>query len=244
MRSMALLFLVVGAAAHGGIVSISAAGHPTGTDLTSLLPGAKMEEVTNYLAPVSYFARPTYTVPNLWATGPGVGPHFIGHNNPRPTIQRYDFRNLVGGAEPCVIRGLCGTSVYEQFNALRISFDAPTDYVEVRAHFPQEALDGAILRAFDSRGRLLSTCRVWGDIPPRHPQYGLNPTVSSPLCGKLLRRYDCSSSGRWCKTEYRAFIQRSYPDIAFVMWGGEADSATTSATNYVAYRRFSTNCEP
>jgi hypothetical protein len=243
MRTFVLLFLVAAATANAGIVSINAADHPTGTDVSTLLPGAKMSEVTNYLIAGGYAVQPTFAVPNLWATG--IGPNFIGHNNAKPSIARYDFRNLLWGAEPCLAGGACPSAhPWEIFNALRISFTAPTDFVEVRAHFNQMDLDGAILRAFNSAGDLLMTCRVWGDIPPRHPQYGLYPTTTSPVCGKLLRRYECSSSGTWCKSEYRAFIRRSYPDIAYVLWGGESDSATGSAINYVAYRRFSSDCAP
>jgi len=243
MRCLSVIILLMSATANAAIVTVDAGSYPTGTDLSTVAPGATLSEITNWAVPTGYAAQPVLAIANTWATG--VGPNLIGHNNGKPTLLKWDFRNVNDGAEPCLATGDCtvGGSI-DDFNALRVAFDVPTDYVEVRAQFEQDMIDGAILRAFDSKGELLATCRVWGDIPGKHPQYGLNPLPISPRCGKLMRRYECNSSGRYCKSEHIAWISRAYPDIAYVLWGGEADSATRAAISRVRFRRFSEDCLP
>ena len=243
MRSLAVLVLLMSATANAALVTVDAGAYPTGTDLSTVSPGARLSEITNWGVPTGYVAQPVLAVPNGWATG--VGPNLIGHNNGKPLIDSSDFRGVRDNAEPCLATGVCNNGMPERdFNALRVSFVIPTNYVEVRAQFPAEAIDGAILRAFNSQGELLTTCRVWGDRPGKHPQYGLFPTLTSPRCGKLLRRYECNSSGSNCNSEHIAWIARVYPDIAYVLWGGEADSATGSAISRVTFRRFSEDCTP
>jgi len=243
MRCLAVLVLLMSATANAAIVIVDAGAYPTGTDLSTVAPGATLSEITNWAIPTGYAAQPVLAIANTWATG--VGPNLIGHNNGKPLLARWDFRNVKWGAEPCLATGNCTVGPFmHDFNALRVSFDVPTDYVEVRAHFEKDALDGAVLRAFNPQGVLIATCQVPGDTPApgAQPHY----TFPSPpgRCGKRLRRYECSSSGINCKSEYVAYISRAYPDVAYVLWGGEADSATRSAVSRVRFRRFSEDCLP
>ena len=102
MRTLVFLCLFVSATAHAQLVTIDAGAHPTGTNLVSLTPGARITTLTNEGAGSGYYTQPVVTVPNTWATG--AGPHFFGHNNAWSLVARWDFRNVFG-LEGCFRRG-------------------------------------------------------------------------------------------------------------------------------------------
>lgn len=233
MRNLMFVILFSSAVAHAELVTIDAAAIPTGTNLYSYAPGALVFSITNNGVAGRMAMSPVITVPNPWATG--AGPNFIGHANSTALVARWDFRNVMD-LEYC-LDGACSWSDF--FNPLVAGFNTPTSFVEVQVHFPREAIDGAILRAYNSSGDLLETCRFWGDrSTPRAPQLGMYPTRASPTCGEVVRRYECNRSGTSCKVEYRGRIQRGNPDIAYVFWGGEAASATVSAISRITFLRY------
>lgn len=228
MRRLVYLCLFLSAAAHAQVVTIDAGAHPTGTDLYSVTAGAKVFSITNNGVAGSAVWSPVITVANTWATG--AGPHFLGHNIAFPTVARYDFRGVFDFAS-CFWGGSCWSDVY---NPLIVTFDVPTNLVEVRAHFLDWMIDGAVLRAYNSAGTLLTTCFIPGSKTSPPP-----PTFA---CGDFIRRYDCNRSGTSCKHEYVGRIRRSYPDIAYVLVGGQAASATQAAFTQLKFRRFSDSC--
>lgn len=73
----------------------------------------------------------------------------------------------------------------EYHNPLIVYFDVPTNFVEVRAHFLETMIDGAVLRAYNSAGTLLATCFIPGAGFP-------GKTFS---CGEVVRRYEYSHRG-------------------------------------------------
>jgi hypothetical protein len=240
MRPLVFLCLLASATAHAQLTTIDAQDHPTGTNLMYVQPGAKLSTVHNRGTGDAYLVRPVFALANSWATG--VGPNLFGHDLTPPTLTSTDFRNLNGlqlclGGDP----GDCDEDSWAgSFNPLRVSFSVPTDYVEVRAHFRKDDIDGADLRAYNIQGELLATCHFYGDVPLKNPKY--KPTATSPDCGELVRRYECNSSGSHCKSEHLGRIKRKYPDIAYVLYGGEAESATGAYASQITFRRFSDGC--
>jgi len=229
MRRLVCLCLFLSSAAHAQLVTIDAGAFATGTNLFNAVPGALVFSITNNgIAGVSVL-DPVMTVPNLWATG--AGPNFIGHNNADLSVLRSDFRGVFDF-------GYCqaGSCTNEIYNPLVVYFNVPTNFVEVRAHFTDSDIDGAVLRAYNSAGTLLDTCFVRGASTIPGP-----PTFA---CGEVVRRYDCDRRGRYCKQEHLGRIQRGYPDIAYVLWGGQSVTATRAAITQVKFRRYSETCPP
>jgi hypothetical protein len=231
MRRLVYLCLLLSATAHAQLVTIDAGAHPSGTDLYSVTAGAKVFSITNNGVTGNAVWLPVITVPNLWATGAGA--NFFGHNSTVATVARYDFRGVFDFAS-CFWGGSCFPEFY---NPLIVTFDVPTNFVEVRAHFLDWMIDGAVLRAYNSAGTLLTTCFIPG---------ASNSTVPPPptfACGEIVRRYDCYGRGnRYCKQEHLGRIQRGYPDIAYVLIGGQSFTATQAAYTQVKFRRYSDSC--
>jgi hypothetical protein len=87
---------------------------------------------------------------------------------------------------------------------------------------------------------------LYGDVPGLHPKY-LAPTpapMAGTLCGRLIRRYECSSSGSNCKSEHVAQINVAYPGIAYVLFGSETGETTQVALSRIRFRRYSEDCAP
>jgi hypothetical protein len=244
MRYLIALFVLSSGAANAAVVSIDAQSYATGTDLSAVAPGATLAEITNYGVASGYLVQPIYTVLNGWATG--VGPNFIGHNNLKPGVNKWDFRNVYGAAG-CISGGPCPTdSGWDAIRALRISFDVPTNFIEVRAHFPSDAIDGADLRAYNAQHQLIARCHLYGDVPGQNPKY-ISPTpapLPGTVCGKVIRRYECNSSGSHCKSEQVAHINLAYPGIAYVLFGSQTGETTPVALSRIRFRRFSEDCAP
>lgn len=228
MRRLVYLCLFLSAAAHAQLVTIDAGAHPTGTNLYSVTAGARVFSISNNGVSGAAVWDPVITVPNLWATG--AGPNFFGHNNPVATVARYDFRGVFDFAS-CFWGGSCSPGFY---NPLIVTFDVPTNFVEVRAHFLDWMIDGAVLRAYNSAGTLLDTCFI----------RGAGTTTPTWSCGEIVRRYDCNIRGRACKYEHLGRIQRGYPDIAYVLVGGQSEGATQAAYTQLTFRRYSDSCPP
>jgi hypothetical protein len=244
MRYLIALFVLSSGAASAAVVSIDAQSYATGTDLSVVAPGATLAEITNYGAASGYLVQSIYTVPNAWATG--VGPNLIGHNNLKPGVPKWDFRNVYGAAS-CLNGGTCPTDgSWDAVRALRVAFDVPTNFVEVRAQFPNDAIDGADLRAYNAQHQIIARCHLYGDVPGLHPKY-LFPTpapYAGTACGRLIRRYECNSSGSHCKSEHVAHINLAYPGIAYVLFGSETGETTPVGLSRIRFRRFSEDCAP
>lgn len=239
MRHLVFLCLLACATAHAQLTTVNAQDYPTGTNLMGVRPGVKVYSAHNFGTGDSYAIANVYAVANTWATG--VGPNLFGHAIPYPSVSNTDFRNVYG-FHYC-LEGLgCDEPTWEFFNPLRVDFAAPTNYVEVRAHFARYDIDGADLRAYNSRGELLSICHFFGDSPGRNPR--LKPLATGAQCGELVRRYDCDTRGTSCKSEHLGRIKRAYPDIAFVTYGGESYYYTRASASQVTFRRFSDECRP
>lgn len=241
MRRLFYLALLIGGTANAAIVTIDPQAYPTGTDLSDVTPGVRIREITNWGVASGFVAQPIYAVPNLFATG--IGPNLFGHNNGKPTVTNYDFR-YIPGASNCLGGGSCTTTDF--YNPLRAMFSVPTNFIEVRVQYPQQALDGADLRAYNTANQLIAICHVPGDIPSptAQPKYTFPLSMVGVPCGTRIRRYECNSSGVFCKTEYRAFIARAYPEVAYVLWGGESTSSTGAPISLIRFRRFSEDCAP
>jgi hypothetical protein len=244
MRYLIALFVLSSGAASAAVVSIDAQSYATGTDLSVVAPGATLAEITNYGVASGYLVQSIFTVPNTWATG--VGANLIGHNNLKPGAFKWNFLNVYGAAS-CLNGGTCPTDASgEAVRALRISFDVPTNFVEVRAQFPSDAIDGADLRAYNAQHQIIARCHLYGDVPGSHPKY-LFPTpapYAGTTCGKLIRRYECNSSGSNCKSEHVAHINVSYPGIAYVLFGSQTGETTPVGLSRIRFRRFSEDCMP
>jgi hypothetical protein len=244
MRYLIALFVLTSGAASAAVVSIDAQSYATGTDLSVVAPGATLAEITNYGVASGYLVQSINTVPNAWATG--VGPNLIGHNNLKPGVPKWDFRNVYGAAS-CLNGGTCPTDgSWDAVRALRVAFDVPTNFVEVRAQFPYDAIDGADLRAYNAQHQIIARCHLYGDVPGLHPKY-LFPTpapYAGTACGRLIRRYECNSSGSHCKSEHVAHINLAYPGIAYVLFGSETGETTPVGLSRIRFRRFSEDCAP
>lgn len=234
------LFLLIGAgAANAGVVTIDAANFSPGANIKNATPGITLQEVTNYGLGTSYALNPAYAVVN--SSSLDAGPNFIGHNNGNPLVVRSDFRNNPSAVN-CYFGGTCNSGSDHAFNGLLMTFQYPTNLIEMRVHRTKDDLDGSYLRLYNKQKQLLASCYVPGMTKTDSPHYVPKILFTIP-CGELVRYYDCSSSGTWCKTEHLVRVTRSYPDIAFAVWGGEAASATRGAVNQIAFRRFS-DCAP
>lgn len=234
MRHLVFLCLLASATAQAQLTTIDAQSHPTGTNLMWIQPGAKLATVHNHGTVNSYAIGSVFAVANTWATG--VGPNLFGHDVPYPGLLNTDFRGVTL-LQLCLDGGSCNLP-NGYFGALRVSFTVPTDYVEVRAHFNKGDIDGGDLRAYNSQGEHLVTCHFFGDLPNLHPKN--KPLATGAQCGELLRRYECS--GPNCKSEHLGRIKRKYPDIAYVLYGGEGDTATRASASQVTFRRFTADC--
>ena len=236
------LFLLIGAgAANAGVVTIDAASFAPGTNLTNATPGIILREITNYGVVSGYKQNSVFAVANN--TLMDAGPNFIGHHNAKPTVIRHDFRNLMDDGESCYLTGVCNNGIAgHDFNALLMVFPVPTNLIEMRIHSDEWFMEGSVLRMYNAQRKLIATCFTpsQSTSPPR---YGYYPPPGSRACGTYIRSYDCDSTGMHCRREYNLRVTRSIPDIAYALWGGEADSATPVAFTRLTFRRFS-DCAP
>jgi hypothetical protein len=218
---------LAGAAAQASIITLDAGTYAAGTDISSAGRGATLSTYTNLGAAGVQF-DPVIVLGNPF--GADLAPNAFGHGDlPGPGDVDWNFHNLRGGAEPCLRDGDCSGRFY----ALHMAFAAPTDYVSVKVHYNQGAYDGSLLRAFDSLGNAIGTCRVWGSSQDRDPQAGLFPNLTSPVCGTIDRRYDCA--GENCASDYSAFISVPDASIAYVLWGSIDSSATWATISSLSY---------
>ena len=236
MRFSVFFLLTAATAANAGVVTIDAASFSVGADITHATPGITLQEVTNYGLGTSYTLNPVYIVPNT--SGLPVGPNFVGHNNADPWVLRWDFRNNPDAVR-CYTAGTCISGPDYEFNGLLMIFQYPTDFIEMRVHKTDNDVDWSYLRLYNRQRQLLASCYVSGADTPRAPHYA--PKLVT--CGAVVRLYDCTSSGRFCDSEIRVTINRSYPDVAFAIWGGEAFNSTRGAIDRISFRRFG-DCGP
>ena len=241
MRYSTLLLTTVAGVANAGVVTIDAASYAPGTNLSNATPGIIIREITNYGVASGYKLSPVYAVANN--TLMDAGPNFIGHNNAKPLVIRYDFRNLMDDGEVCWLSLTCNNGVSgHDFNALYMTFAVPTDLIEMRIHSDEWFMEGSVLRLYNAQRQLIATCYTPSQST-QPPRYGYYPPPGSPACGTYIRSYDCDSTGMHCRREYNLRVTRKIPDIAFALWGGEADSATPVAFTRLTFRRYS-DCAP
>jgi hypothetical protein len=224
------LLALAGAGAQASIITIDAGSYATGTDISSAGRGATLSTYTNLGDGGAHF-DPVIVLANPF--GADLAPNAFGHGDlPGPSDIDWNFHNVRGwgGAEACLQGGQC----FERFYALHMAFDAPTDYVSVNVHYNQGAYDGSLLRAFDSMGNAIGTCRTWGSSQNRDPQAGLSPGLASPVCGTIDRRYDCLGGN--CASDYSAFISVPDANIAYVLWGSLDAEGTWATISSLTYR--------
>ncbi|HEU4694739.1 MAG TPA: hypothetical protein VFS23_40510, partial [Vicinamibacterales bacterium] len=154
---------------------------------------------------------------------------FVHPDLPGDSDVEWNFHNSFEGGERCLRNSSdCDPEAF-RFYALHAQFAAPTDYVAVNVHYDVTGFDGSLLRAFDALGNVVSTCRVWGSSFDLNPRVGVFPTLESPDCGTIDRRYNCSTFDGTCAADYTAFISVPDPRIAYVLWGSENSGATWSS---------------
>jgi PEP-CTERM motif-containing protein len=247
MRYLLLLSALFAAPASATLITVNAGDYALGTDISTISPGATFSTYTS-VGPAGVRFDPVTIVAN--ALGADIAPNAFGHGlrdvPGGSTAIPWNFHNVYdhgAGAEGCLSGGDCSSRFY----VLHAAFDTPTNYVGVDVHYDENGLDGSILRAFDSTGTLLATCKVWG-VVDRDPQVptlpGVNPTPTSPNCGNQYRRYDCNSSGTQCATDNIAFISLPSANIAYVLWGSEAASATYASISSLTYDDMTSVPEP
>lgn len=153
----------------------------------------------------------------------------------------FDFRNIRGAYE-CGIRGNPDACVGTEgeFGVLRMDFEAPTDFFELRTVMPEYASDGAFLFAFDSKGNRIVTCDVPGGPNLRLPRYSLTGGPSSTFgapCGEVLVMdgNHCPEIAFTCDRLMTARVESAASDIAFVLWGGWSRSATSAMVDGLTY---------
>jgi len=230
---LALLVATAGGPAHATLITIDAANYTVGTDISTVAPGVTLSTFTNVGDVVGRF-DPVFIQENPFGTD--LEPRAFGHADlPGPSDVPWNFHNMRGGAQPCLQDGSCDPDVFSRFYALYASFSLPTDYVSVNVHYNQFGYDGSLLRAFDSFGNVLSTCRVWGSSQDRNPQSGLFPDLDSPDCGAIQRRYDCDQANN-CASDYTAFISLPASDIAYVLWGSDNSDSTGASISSLQFR--------
>jgi len=237
MRRFTLFLLAVSGAANAGVVTVDAASFSPGADITNATPGITLQEVTNYGLTTTYAANPVYTVANNPAYL-DAGPALIAHNNGNPLISRSDFRNATTEFHNCWANGTCNNNdSTDAFNVLLMSFQYPTNFLEMRVHRTDNDLDWSYVRLYNKQKQLIANCYVTGTSNTKAPYYVPKTLWFTIPCGDVVRLYDCS--GTFCNSEVRVTINRSYPDIAYAVFGGEAYNATRGAINKIAFRRFS-----
>src|SRR5262249_53863783 len=130
------------------------------------------------------------------------------------------------------------------FNVLLMSFAYPTNFLEMRVHRSSNDLDWSYLRLYNKQKQLIANCYITGTGNSKAPYYVPKNPIFTFTCGAVVRQYDCNSSGTSCdKSEVRVTINRSYPDIAYAIFGGEAYNSTWSFTNKISFRSFG-DCAP
>jgi hypothetical protein len=235
MRSATLILLMAAGVANAGVVTIDAAAFPTGTDITSATPGVTLQALNNEVAS-GYVLNPVYAVAN-----PGyldAGPNWIGHGTGS------SFHNASYQATSCFVDNSCANgSPTSKINVLLMSFQYPTNLVELRAHKDGNGLDWSYLRLYNKQKDLLASCYVPGTTKTQFPYYVPKILGFMFPCGELLRYYDCSHSGTSCKVEFKVRMTRSYPDIAYAIWGDEGYDSTPGYVNKISFRQFG-DCAP
>jgi len=229
---LALLCATAGGTANATLITLDAANYSVGTDVSTAVTGATLSTFTN-----------------ISGTGPRFDEVFVGNNPfgsdlaPRAFVHadlpgdsdvEWNFHNILDGAERCLGNGECDPDSF-RFYGLHVGFDTATNYVAVNVHYDPSGFDGSLLRAFDSLGNVLSTCRVWGSSFDLNPKSGLFPNLGSPDCGTIDRRYNCDSFSGTCASDYTAFISLPTADIAYVLWGSENAGSTWSSISSLSF---------
>ncbi len=237
MRLSTLFLLAAAGSANAGLVTIDGAAYPSGANITSSTPGVTLQELTNRGVASGYVLRSVFTVanPSGWLDG---GPNWIGHGTGA------NFHNAGLDLHPCFVNNSCHNGIPSaELNVLLMTFQYPTNHVELRVHKDENGLDWSYLRLYNRQKQLLASCYVPGTGTTAYPHY-VPVTLFRIPCGELVRSYDCSGSGLlWCKVEFRVRMTRSYPDIAYAVWGSEGYTATPGYVNKITFRRFS-DCDP
>jgi hypothetical protein len=229
--ALALLLATAGGTARATLITIDAGDYSLGTDISTITSGATLSTFTNLGGTGGRF-DPVVVIPNRF--GADLAPQGFGHADlPGPSDVDWNFHNIRDGAERCLATGECDSEL-QRFYALHVAFTSPTDFVSVKVHYDASGFDGSLLRAFDSFGNVLSTCRVWGSALDANPRSGLSATLDSPECGTIDRRYDCFFQN--CAADYTAFISLPTSDIAYVLWGSEYSDSTGSSISSLQFR--------
>src|SRR5262245_317318 len=163
MRLSTLFLLTIAGVANAGIVTIDAATFPVGANITSATPGVTLNELTNYGLASSYALNPVYTMANN-PVYLDAGPALIAHNNGNPYIIRHDFRvHWWPEIHNCWATGACThDGEGDDFNALLMSFQYPTNFLEMRVHRTYNDLDWSYLRLYNRQRQLIANCYVTG----------------------------------------------------------------------------------
>jgi hypothetical protein len=229
MRYSPLLLALVSAPASATLVTIDAADYALGTDISAVDSGAAFSTYTNLRSDGIGF-DPVYVVANRPDSGADVEPNAFGHVSYGPGNIPTNFHNVEHAVFCLAGSPDCPTSI--RIYALHVAFTAPTNFVEVSAHYRPEAYDGSVLRAYDFAGNQIAQCRTSGSDPiqPGHPQTGPYGT-----CATVVRRYNCDDL-RECSTDHIAHISTPDPSIAYILWGSESSGATGSTVTRLTYR--------
>lgn len=230
----ALLLATAGGTARATLITVDATNYLAGTDLSTLNAGVTLSTFTNVGEAGARF-DPVLVGANPF--GADLAPRaFVHADLPGDNDVQWNFHNILEGAERCLANsGDCSPDA-SRFYGLHAQFAAPTDYVAVNVHYDFTGFDGSLLRAFDALGNVVSTCRVWGSFFDLNPREGLFPTLDSPECGTLDRRYNCDPFGGTCAADFTAFISVPDPRIAYVLWGSENQDSTWSSISSLTFR--------
>ena len=238
---LALLCATAGGTANATLITLDAANYSVGTDVSTAASGMTLSTFTNTSGSVPRF-DPVLVGNNPF--GADLAPRaFVHADLPGDSDVEWNFHNILDGAERCLRDSECDPEAF-RFYGLHVGFDAATDYVAVNVHYDASGFDGSLLRAFDSLGNVLSTCRVWGSSLDLNPKSGLFPDLGSPDCGTIDRRYNCDSFSGTCASDYTAFISLPNPDIAYVLWGSENAGSTWSSISSLTFNNVSSVPEP
>jgi hypothetical protein len=221
---MRLVILIAGLIAampvHATIITIDASDFAANSSISGI--GASFSVFGNEDGSVGYeplLARASFI--------PTAGANLFGSSS----------TSMFGGmldAFPCLVNPSC---VGNSFRMLRVDFDSPTDYVSMRA-VVSEWTDPGAMWAFRRDGSFISSCHFFGAT-----SHGYTPQYSTTLfgheggpCGSAQSIGCDDSDPSECFTYYNSIaIASSSPEIAFVLFGGYAQSWNRHSADRISY---------
>jgi len=198
-HSIAVLVLVgvFASPAKADIIVLDPNAYAIGTDVSEILPGLSMSVVAG-----QSFWEATHSP--VVVTAGGYGSDFGSLDLGRTYFAEYLERCTPGA-------GGTGRECDHQYRLQELTFDAPTNFIQISA---AAGADGFAMYAYDAAGNRIGSCGfLWGS------------TYGNPGCVNLLASSVSVNHGAMT-------FQREQGDISRVLFGGLAGTASITGVQY------------